>query len=158
MRDKSKTDVVFFAETIESSTPVRILCQLPTQMKNSTDKAKISFSAMLKLDDDYRLFLSPRSSVDFPLIHEQQFAGANCFWLDATTFGSILHVSLDMCHPLKTKVALAELMDFAVSLDENELADNIGVFITSKKRQREFQSLNDFYDALKEMIGRKKTP
>jgi hypothetical protein len=156
-RDKSKTDVVFFAETIESSTPVRILCQLTTQMKNSTDKAKISFSAMFKLADDsipdYRLFLSPRSSVDLPMIHEQQFADADCFWLDATTFGSILHFSLDLCDPLKTKEALTELMNFAVSLDENELADNIGMFIpgTSKKRKREFQSMNDFYDALKEI-------
>jgi len=42
---------------------------------------------------DYRLFLSPRSIVDLPLIHKQQFAGANCFWLDATTFGSILRFS-----------------------------------------------------------------
>ena len=44
-------------------------------------------------------------------------------------------------------------MDFAVSLDDNELADNIGMFIpgTSKKRKREFQLMNDFYDALKEI-------
>ena len=111
---------------------------------------------MFDLNDDnipdYRLFLSPRSSVDLPLIHEQQFAGANCFWLDATTFGSILHFSLDLCDPSKTKEALAELMNFAVSFDDKEIADKIGMFIpgSSKKRKREFQTMDDFYDALKE--------
>ena len=151
-REKSKTDVVFFAETIESSTPVRILCQLTTQIHDSTDNAKNSFIAMFDLNDDnipdYRLVLLPRSSVDLPLTHKQQVAGANCFWLDATTLGSILHFSLDLCDLLKTKDSLAELLNFAVSFNK-KLADRIRIPGSLKKRKREFQTMDDFYGALK---------
>ncbi|KAI8891896.1 hypothetical protein BC833DRAFT_644839 [Globomyces pollinis-pini] len=88
--DKSKTDVIFFADSIQTYTTVRVLCQLTTQVKDSTAK---SYSTSL------------------------------------------------LCDPSKTTVALAELMNFSVSLDDKQLANQIGMFVpgtsTSKKRKRQ---------------------
>ena len=152
---KSKTDVVFFADRIDTKEKVRILCQLTTQVDNSTNKAKTSFLAMFGLADDglsdYRLYLAPRSTVYLLPIHKLQFASANCFWIDSSNFGSMLKFSLDLCDPTKTEESLTALMNFAVSLDNNTTARNISNFIpgASKKRKWKFGSMNDFYQALK---------
>jgi hypothetical protein len=152
---KSKTDVLFFADRMDSKETVRVLCQLSTQAQDSTFKAKTSFLAMFGLADDgisdYRLYLSPRSKVTFPSDHEQQFASSNCFWFDSSNFGSMLNFSLDLCDPAKAEQALTELMDFAASLNDDNTARNISTFIpNSKKRKREIESMDDFYKALKE--------
>ena len=153
----SKTDVIFFAESLESKLPVRILCQLTTQAGDSTDKAKLSFNSMFQLADDtvpdYRLYVAPKSTLSFPSIHKQQFSDANCFWLDSSTFGPILQFSLNLCDPSKANESLAELMNFAVSLGDEELARNIRAFIpgTSRKRKREFESMDEFYDELNQI-------
>ena len=135
---KSKTDVIFFAESLESKLPVRILCQLTTQVSDSTGKAKLSFSATFRLADDtisdYRLYVAPKTTLEFPPIHKEQFVGANCFCLDSTTFGH-LRFSLDLFNPSKTTESLTELMKFAVSLGDAELADNISAFIPGTSRK-----------------------
>ena len=40
-----------------------------------------------------------------------------------------------------------------MSLDDNDLSERIGLFVpgTSKKRKGEFQSMDEFYDALTEI-------
>ncbi|KAJ3308090.1 hypothetical protein HDV04_001826, partial [Boothiomyces sp. JEL0838] len=155
IRDKSKTDVVFFAETVESETPVRVLCQFTKQVKDPTEKAGNTANAMLDLPEDsipnYRLFLSLKSTVGFSSDEEKQFSYAKCFWLDSTSIRSMLSFTLDMCDPDQTKDAISELMNFTVSFDDKELANGIGMSVsgTPKKRKREFQSMDEFYDALK---------
>jgi hypothetical protein len=150
---KSKTDVLFFADRMGSEGTVRVLCQLTTQVDDSTFKAKTSFLAMFGLVDDgladYRLYLAPKSTVALPQDHEQQFSSNNCFWIDSSSFGSMLKFSWDLCDPKKTEQALTELMDFAASLDDNTTARNIANFIpNSNKRKRGFESMDDFYNAL----------
>jgi hypothetical protein len=45
-------------------------------------------------------------------------------------------------------------MNFAASLDDKTTARNIANFIpNSKKRKREFQSMDDFYKALESIFG-----
>jgi hypothetical protein len=154
---KSKTDVLFFADGMDSEETVRVLCQLTTQVDDSTFKAKTSFLAMFGLDDDglvdYRLYLAPKSKVAMPQNHEQQFSSNNCFWIDSSSFGSMLKFSWDLCDPSKTEQALTELMNFAASLDDNTTARNIASFIpNSNKRKRGFESMDDFYKSL-EAIG-----
>ena len=154
---KSKTDVLFFADRMDSEEPVRVLCQLTTQVDDSTFKAKTSFLAMFGLVDDgladYRLYLAPKSTVALPQDHEQQFSSNNCFWIDSSSFGSMLKFSWDLCDPTKTELALTELMNFAASLDDNTTARNIANFIpNSNKRKRGFESMDDFYKSL-EAIG-----
>jgi hypothetical protein len=152
---KSKTDVLFFADRMDSEEPVRVLCQLTTQVDDSTFKAKTSFLAMFGLVDDgladYRLYLAPKSTVALPQDHEQQLSSNNCFWIDSSSFGSMLKFSWDLCDPTKTEQALTELMNFAASLDDNTTARNIASFIpNSNKRKRGFESMDHFYMALKE--------
>lgn len=155
--DTSKTDVVFFASNRTSNTPVRVLCQLTTQVKESTIKAKRSFSAMFELEDDhipdYRLYLAPKSTVDLPPIHQQKYSDTNCFWIDSTSFNTLLQFSLDFCDPTKTTEAFSELMDFARSQNDRELCAKIGLFVpeTTKKRKREFDTIDQFYNALKQI-------
>lgn len=141
---KSKTDVVFFAKSIHSSETVRVLCQLTTQVKaDTTSKAKESFIAMFGLKDDgipdYRLYLAPKSSVNFPPVHSQQFSSGNCFWLDSSSFSPMLKFSMNLCDPTKATEALTELMNFAISIDDESLADKISDFIPGSctKRKRE---------------------
>ena len=80
---KSKTDVLFFANRMDSKETVRVLCQLTTQVNDSTFKAKTSFLAMFGLVDDgladYRLYLAPKSAVALSQDQEQQFSSNNCF-------------------------------------------------------------------------------
>jgi len=152
---KSKTDVLFFADRMDSEETVRVLCQLTTQVDDSTFKAKTSFLAMFGLVDDgladYRLYLAPKSTVALPQDHEQQLSSNNCFWIDSSSFGSMLKFSWDLCDPTKTEQALTELMNFAASLDDITTARNIANFIpNSNKRKRGFESMDDFYKALKE--------
>ena len=153
---KSKTDVLFFADRMGSNETVRVLCQLTTQVADSTPKAKTTFISMFGLVHDgladYRLFLAPKSTVALPEDHKKQFSSTNCFWIDSSSFGSMLKFSLDLCDPTKTEQALNELMNFAASLDDNTTAMNIANFSTgsSKKRKREFESIDDFYKALKD--------
>ena len=151
----SKTDVLFFADRMDSKETVRVLCQLTTQVNDSTFKAKTSFLAMFGLVDDgladYRLYLAPKATVALPQDHEQQLSSNNCFWIDSSSFGSMLKFSWDLCDPTKTEQSLTELMNFAASLDDKTTARNIANFIpNSKKRKREFQSMDDFYKALEE--------
>ena len=63
----------------------------------------------------------------------------------------MLKFSWDLCDPTKIEQALTELVNFAVSLDDNTTARNIANFIpNSNKRKRGFESMDDFYKALKE--------
>ena len=143
---KSKTDVVFFAKSIANET-VRVLCQLTTQVKvDTTQKAKSSFLAMFGLEDDeipdYRLYIAPNSSVQFPPIHNQQFSSSNCFWIDSSSYSPMLKFSMNLCDPTKATEALTELMNFAISIDDESLADKISDFIpgSSTKRKRVVES------------------
>jgi hypothetical protein len=155
---KSKTDVLFFADRMDSEGTVRVLCQLTTQLDDATSKAKTSFLGMCGLGDDdlvdYRLYLAPKSNVTFPPVHEQQFSNINCFWIDSSSFGSMLKFSWDLCDPTKTEQSLTELMNFAASLDDNTTARNIANFIpNANKRKRGFESMDEFYKALESIVG-----
>jgi hypothetical protein len=150
---KSKTDVLFFADRMDSEEPVRVLCQLTTQVNDSSLKAKVSFLSMFELVDDrlpdYRFYLAPKGTVALPPNHEQQFSSNNCFCIDSSSFGSMLKFSWDLCDPTKTELALTELMNFAASLDDNTAAINIANFIpNANKRKRGFESMDAFYTAL----------
>jgi hypothetical protein len=156
---KSKTDVLFFADRMNSKETskktVRVLCQLTTQVNDSSLKAKVSFLSMFELVDDrlpdYRLYLAPKGTVALPPNHEQQFSSNNCFCIDSSSFGSMLKFSWDLCDPTKTELALTELMNFAASLDDNTAAINIANFIpNANKRKRGFESMDNFYKALKD--------
>jgi hypothetical protein len=154
---RSKTDVIFFADTKEMET-VRVLCQLTTQVDDSTFKAKNSFLAMFGLVDDgladYRLYLAPKSTVALPQDHKQQFSSNNCFWIDSSSFGSMLKFSWDLCDPTKTEQALTELMNFAASLDDSTTTRKIATFISnSNKRKRGFESMDHFYKSLDAIAG-----
>ncbi|KAI8901313.1 hypothetical protein BC833DRAFT_578228 [Globomyces pollinis-pini] len=147
---KSKTDLFFFADRMDSKETVRVLCQLTTQVDDSTFKAKM-FGLVDDGLSDYRLYLAPKSTVALSHVHEQQFSSNNCFWIDSSSFGSMLKFSWDLCDPTKTEQALTELMNFAASLNDNTTATNIANFIPkSNKRKRKFTSMGNFYMALKE--------
>ena len=161
-RSNSKTDVLFFAHSIRSNTPVRVLAQLTIQQKNSTAKAQTSFQGMLAYLEkggdllsttDFLLFVSPRSTVDFAPEHRSAFQGSNCHWLDSSKFrkfSSLLRFSLDLCDPGHTDDSLSTLADFALSLDDKALASWIKP--SSNKRKRGFESMDDFYKALQAII------
>jgi hypothetical protein len=155
-RSNSKTDVIFFARKLNSEENVRVLCQLTTQVADSTSKATQSFLSMFPLQadiPDYRLFLASHSSVAFPSDHRQQFSGANCFWFDSSQVASMLHFPQDICDPTKTDDSLELLMNFAVSHDEPQVASNIALFLPRshlKRKREEFATMEEFYEALRE--------
>ncbi|KAI3656314.1 hypothetical protein MP638_003113 [Amoeboaphelidium occidentale] len=167
-RSKSNTEVIFFAPKLNSQEDVRlnsqedvrVLCQATTQVANSTTKSMKSFMSMFPLQadiHDYRLFLASRSSVDFSSVHEEQLSGANCFWFDSAQVASMLHFPQDICDPTKTEDSLEQLMNFAISHDEPEVASNIARFLSgaSLKRKREegFMTMTEFYEVLQKDQG-----
>lgn len=170
-RSNSKTDVLFFANSISLNTQVRVFAQLTIQKKNSTEKAQTSFQGMLAylgkgydflstglqrlvLGDgttDLLLFVSPRSTVDFAPEHKSAFQGSDCHWLDSSNFSSLLRFSLDLCDPENIDDSLTTLTNFALSLDDKALASWIKPSLN--KRKRGFQSMDDFYKALEAIVG-----
>jgi hypothetical protein len=150
---KMKTDVVFYAQ--KDNSPVRVLCQLTVQTKNSTSKANESLQEMLKIKPldgtiDYRIFLAPKSLINISDIYKKNYNDNNCFFWDRDNFMSILDFPLDFCEPSKTKDSLRVLMDIAKDHNDFESVENIGPFLpgSSRKRKREFESMDSFYEAL----------
>jgi len=170
-RSNSKTDVLFFANSISLNTQVRVLAQLTIQKKNSTEKAQTSFQGMLAylgkgynflstglqrlvLGDgttDFLLFVSPRSIVDFAPEHKIAFQGSDCHWLDSSNFSSLLRFSLDLCDPENIDNSLNTLTNFALSLDDKALASWIKPSLN--KRKRGFESMDYFYKSLEAIVG-----
>ena len=167
-RSNSKTDVLFFATSISLNSEVRVLAQLTIQKKNSTEKAQTSFQGMLAYlangydflstslhrlvvgdgTTDFLLFVSPRSTVDFAPEHKSAFKGSDCHWIDSSNLSSLLRFSLDLCDPENVDDSLNTLTNFALSLDDKALASWIKP--SFNKRKRVFESMDDFYQALKE--------
>jgi hypothetical protein len=153
---KLKTDVVFYAQ--KDNLPIRVLCQLTVQKKNSTLKANESLQKMLAINQlngisDYRIFLGPKSLIKMSDIYKSNYNDNNCFFWDRNDCGSILDFPLDLCDPSKIGEALLKLMDTASNHGDFESVDNIGAFLpgTSRKRKREFESMDEFYEALKQI-------
>ena len=151
---KMKTDVVFYAQ--KDNLPVRVLCQLTVQKNNTTLKANESIQAMLDIKplegtNDYRIFLAPKSLIKMSDIYKTNYYDNNCFFWDRNDCSSILDVPLDLCDSSKTGEALLKLMDIAKDHGDFESIENIGAFLprTSRKRKREFESMDEFYEALK---------
>jgi hypothetical protein len=147
---KMKTDVVFYAQ--KDNSPVRVLCQLSVQKKNSTLKVNQSLQEMLKIKPleqimDYRIFLDPKSSIKMSNICKTNYNVNNCFFWDRDNFVSIL---VDFCDPSKRQDSLGTWMDIAKDHNDFKSVENIGSFLhgSSRKRKRLFESMDEFYEAL----------
>ncbi|KAJ3272750.1 hypothetical protein HDV01_005278 [Terramyces sp. JEL0728] len=155
----TKVDIIFYAtlretEKIDLHEPekiVRVVCQATIQVKNSTQKARFSYDAMLKLEtaskeiSDYRFFISPKSKVE---IKDKNYRESNCFWYDTNSFEE-LRFPLELCNPSNVETSLTALLEYAKT-NNSDVAQNLKVFTDdSKKRKRAFESIDELYEALK---------
>ncbi|KAJ3371310.1 hypothetical protein HDU84_001304, partial [Entophlyctis sp. JEL0112] len=155
-RDKSKTDVLFFATKIGTIEIVRVLVQLTLAKDNAPskirDKITATFTAMVRDVSpvtfneigvvDYRIFIGPYCNVelgDKHIIPEQSIVYANdhcLLFLQSNSIASKFELSIDViCNPMATEAAINSLVTKAETFGNAALVNQLKSRNIWNKRQ-----------------------
>ncbi|KAI9329733.1 hypothetical protein BDR26DRAFT_872119 [Obelidium mucronatum] len=139
-RDKSKTDVIFFATKTGTTEIVRVLVQL-TLANCGMDKINKSYDAMLQTVPpfvvgpgeivlDYRFFIGPKctlAALGGSNFYRQNYADNRCYtFLKSSDLASKFELSIDvLCNPLATEAAINSLVRKAETFGDLGLANQL---------------------------------
>lgn len=139
MTDPSfKTNLLFYADRIDSKESILVLCQSTTKVDYFSYEGTASFLSMYDGLSGYQLF--------FPSKVNSSLVSINGFGIDPS-----LTFTLELFDFEKIGSSISRLMNFEASLGEATTTSK-EKYVKSTKRKRVFESMYDCYTALKEYI------